>query len=59
MNKVIVLHDRYSNEPVVIRISAIDAVRKNFDRVENTVEEYTEILIGTVMMKIRNAESEE
>ena len=26
--KVIMLHDRYSNEPVVIRVDAINAVKK-------------------------------
>lgn len=71
MSKVIVLHDRYSNQPVVIRISAINGVRKVCDRIGDTVEECSEILIGTsfflgvketigtVMTKIRNVESEE
>lgn len=45
MSKAIVLHDRFSNEPVVIRISAINAVRKVFDRTEDIAEEYSEIII--------------
>ena len=68
MNKAIVLHDRYSNDPVVIRISAINAVRKVFDRTGDIAEEYSEIImdsvflsvketIGTVMMKIKKAEA--
>lgn len=69
MNKAIVLHDRYSNDPVVIRISAINAVRKVFDRTEDIAEEYSEIMmgsvflsvketIGTIMTKIKKAEGE-
>lgn len=69
MRKSIVLHDRYSNEPIVIRASAIDAVRKVFDRTEDIAEEYSEILIrvgfvdvketiGTVITKINKAEGE-
>ena len=73
MNKAIVLHDRYSNEPVVIRTSAINAVRKAFEKVPDITdeysEEYSEILIGllwlsvketigTVITKINQAESE-
>lgn len=67
MRKTIVLHDRFSNEPIVIRASAINAVRKAFDRTENIAEEYSEILIsvgfigvaetiGTVITKIKKAE---
>lgn len=69
MRKSIVLHDRFSNEPIVIRASAIDAVRKAFDKTENIKEEYSEILIGvsfigvtetigTVITKIKKAEGE-
>lgn len=68
MSKIIVLHDRFSNEPVVIRVSAINAIRKAFDRTEDIAEEYSEIMIesfflsvketiGTVMTKIKQAES--
>lgn len=72
MNKAIVLHDKYSNEPIVIRICAILAVRKEIDRTGDVEEEYTDIFIGsgsflvgvkepigTVLMKIKKAESEE
>lgn len=69
MRKTIVLHDRYSNEPIVIRASAINAVRKAFYETENIKEEYSEILIsvgfigvtetiGTVITKIKKAEGE-
>lgn len=69
MNKAIVLHDRYDNEPIVIRPSAILAVRKEFDKTE-MVEEYSEVMIGPmfisvketigeVMKKIKKAEGEE
>ena len=65
--KIIVLHDRYSNEPVVIRVDAIIAVRKVIDRVENNKEEYSSVnvsqiffdvkeRIDVVMTKIKNAE---
>lgn len=69
MKKSIVLHDRFSNEPIVIKTSAISAVRKAFDRTEDIPKEYSEIMIeslflsveetiGTVMTKIEKAESE-
>ena len=68
MNKAIVLHDRFSNEPMVIRTSAIKAVRKAFDLTEDI--EYSEVMIealfisvketiGEVMKKIKKAEGEE
>lgn len=63
--KIIVLHDRFSNEPVVIRVDAINAIRK----VKDGEEEYSDLLIngtlesvketiGIVMDKIQKAESE-
>lgn len=69
MRKSIVLHDRFSNEPIVIRTSEINAVRKAFDKTGITAEEYSEILIrvgfidvketiGTVITKIKKAEGE-
>ncbi len=69
MSKSIVLHDRFSNEPVVIRTRAISAVRKAFDRTADSEEEYSEVLLGsfflsvketivTVITKIKQAESE-
>lgn len=69
MRKSIVLHDRFSNEPIVIRASAIDAVRKTFDKTGIIAEEYSGILIGvgfidvketigTVITKIKKAEGE-
>ena len=64
--KIIVLHDRYSNEPMVIRVDAINAIRKCKDG----QEEYSDIFIdsmcvdvketiGIVMNKIQKTESEE
>lgn len=64
--KIIVLHDRYSNEPIVIRVDVINAIKK----VKDGDEEYSELFIngvyqavketiGIVMNKIRKAESEE
>ncbi len=63
--KAIVLHDRYSNEPVVIRVDAINAIRK----VKDGKEEYSDLLInsayeavketiGVVMNKIQKADKE-
>lgn len=65
--KIIVLHDRYSNEPVVIRVDAITAIRKVIDRVEDSKDEYSAVWVShtffdvkehidVVMTKIRNAE---
>lgn len=65
--KIIVLHDRYSNEPIIIRVDAITTIKKEIDRVENSKEEYSIINvsqtffdvkehIGVVMTKIKNAE---
>lgn len=71
MSKIIVLHNRYTNEPVVIRVSAINAITKVSERTENgKIEECSDIMIGsvpytvketigTVMTKIRQAESED
>ena len=65
--KIIVLHDRYSNEPIIIRVDAIIAIKKVIDRVENSKDEYSNVCvsqvffdvkehIGVVMSKIKNAE---
>lgn len=63
--KIIVLHDRYSNEPVVVRPNKINMIRKS----KEDDEEYSSIIvdgfvielketIGDVMTKIKKAESE-
>lgn len=63
--KIIVLHDRYSNEPAVIRVDAISMIKK----VKDDGEVYSELLIsgmcfdvkeniGIVMNRIQKAESE-
>lgn len=65
--KIIVLHDRYSNEPIIIRVDAITAIQKIIDRVENSKEEYSAVYVSqmlfnvkehidVVMLKIKNAE---
>lgn len=65
--KKIVLHDRYSNELIVIRVDAITVIKKVIDRVENSEEEYSSIFISQfsfdvkehidiVLLKIKNAE---
>lgn len=65
--KIIVLHDRYSNEPIIIRVDAITAIKKEIDRIENSKDEYSKVNvpqisfdvkehIDVVMTKIKNAE---
>lgn len=45
--EIIVLHDRYNNEPIIIRVSAINAIQKRLDIIDdNNKEEYTGIVIG-------------
>lgn len=53
MNKVIVLHDRYSNEPIVIRISAIQAVRKELNGTEDMAEEHSDVMIGAIVIDVK------
>lgn len=66
MKQIIVLHDRYSNEPAAIRVDAISMIKK----VKDDGEGYSELLInnmcfdvkeniGSVINKIRKAESED
>ena len=68
--KIIVVHDRYSNEPIVIKTSAIVAVKRVIDESQKNKEEYSEIFagvnvfmvketIGTILTKIKKAESED
>ena len=65
--KIIVLHDRSSNEPVIINVDAITAVQKRVYRVEESTEEYSTVHtyiasfnvkehLDVVMTKINNAE---
>jgi len=65
--KIIVLHDRCSNEPVIINVDAITAVKKEVDKIENSKDEYSTIYmsitsfnvkehIDVIMTKINNAE---
>lgn len=64
--RTVVLHDKYSNEPIVVRPEAIAAIRK-FKNAEEG--EFSNIIvdtvmidvkesIGTVITKIKKAESE-
>lgn len=64
--KTIVLHDSYNNNPIVIRLEAINVLRKVYDKGD---DEFTEVLvdnfcftvkekIGEVILKIKKAESE-
>lgn len=65
--KIIVLHDRYSNKPIIIRVDAITAIKKVIDRVENSKDEYSAVFVSqtifevkehidVVMSKIKNVE---
>ena len=65
--KIIVLHDKYSNEPIVIKPNAITMIQKFKD---DEIGEYSSITvgaigisvketIGTVLNKIKKAESED
>jgi hypothetical protein len=49
--KTVVLHDRYSNELMVIRPEAIVAIRK----VKNEKEEYSNIIVDTVMIDVKES----
>ncbi len=64
--KIIVLHDRYSNDPVIVRPDAIVMMQKCKDDkgeysniVVGTITMDVKETIGTVMTKIKKAESEE
>lgn len=68
--KTVVLHDQYSNEPIVVRPEAITAIRKVKKVIEKDEEEECSNIIvdsfmldikesiGTVITKIKKAESE-
>jgi hypothetical protein len=49
--KTVVLHDRYSNDPMVVRPEAIAAIRK----VKNEKEEYSNIIVDTVMIDVKES----
>lgn len=61
--KIIVLHDKYDNNPIIIRVDAITAIKNS----SNPDEEYTSVFlsqtvfdvqerIDVVMSRIKNAE---
>lgn len=51
--KIIVLHDRYSNEPIIIRVDAIIAIKKVIDRVENSKDEYSNVCVSQVFFDVK------
>ena len=62
--KTVVLHDRYSNEPIVVRPEAITAVRKNKKIIEKNEingnirdeeEEYSTIIVYDVMLDVKES----
>ena len=65
--KIIVLHDRFDNEPIIIRVDAINSIKKCHDVIEGSRDEYTSVQSGNflfdvkehidvVMTRINNAE---
>lgn len=47
--KIIVLHNRFNNEPIIVRVNAINAVQKRIDIDDDgNKEEYTGVLVGYV-----------
>lgn len=46
--KIIVLHDRYNNEPIIVRTSAINVIKKCLVIDDDKKEEYTGVLVGCV-----------
>lgn len=68
--KIIVLHDYFTGEPIIIKVDAVSAVRKIRDMSTDPPTEYTTVMadhlemitkeiIGDVMKKIKKAEGEE
>ena len=61
--KTVVLHDRYSNEPIVVRPEAINAVRKAKKIIEKNEingnirdeEEYSTIIVYDVMLDVKES----
>lgn len=50
--KTVVLHDRYSNDPMVVRPEAIAAIRK-VKKIEE--EEFSSIIVDTVMIDVKES----
>lgn len=68
--KIIVLHDYFTGEPIIIKVDAVSAVRKIREMSADPPTEYTTVIadhfemitketIGEVMKKIKKAEGEE
>ncbi|MBR2540368.1 MAG: hypothetical protein IKE85_06030 [Mogibacterium sp.] len=45
--KIIVVHDNYTNEPNIVRIDAINVIRRIFDKRDDGREEYSELVVGS------------
>lgn len=67
--KIIVVHDRYRNEPIIIRVDAIIAIKKEIEGEYDSNDEYSILFVSqtffeikepvnVVMTKIKKAESE-
>lgn len=67
---MIVLHDIYDNNPIVVRHEAINALRKVSEKNGDGKEEFSEVIVGAhsfivkenireVILKIKNAQGEE
>lgn len=51
---IIVLHDKYTNEPIIIRVSVINVIKKEILRIdENNREEYTGITVGNIYYGVK------
>lgn len=54
--EIIVLHDKYTNEPIIIRVSAINVIKKEIlilDENKNNREEYTGITVGNIYYGVK------
>lgn len=47
--KIIVLHNRFNNDPIIVRVYAINSLQKRIDIDDDgNKEEYTGVLVGCV-----------
>lgn len=51
--KIIVLHDRYSNEPIIFRVDAINVIHKRVDEVEGSRDEYSNVTVGNMIFDVK------
>lgn len=68
--KIIVLHERIHNQPIVVKVNKINAVQKGIEKINDVEEEFSTIIIGNtfcdvkehiddVLRKIKKAEEEQ